>query len=263
MLTDTHAHLEAFETHDELPAVLHRAWAAGVGRILAVGGTPEGNRAATVLAAQDPARFAAAVGFDRALAGQVPDRAELETLAAAPGVRAIGEIGLDYHYQPQQAAEQKALLEEMLELARRLCRPVILHCREAEADLLALLREHLRTWPGPADRPGVLHCFTGDFIFARQLLDEGWMIGCSGIVTFANATRLRNVVAQLPLDRLLLETDCPYLAPVPHRGQRNEPAFLPAVAAQVASLHGVAVETLAEVTSGNAAQLFEFETNKG
>jgi TatD DNase family protein len=152
---------------------------------------------------------------------------------------------LDYHYSADTAAAQKALFSSMLDGARHHGLPVVVHSREAEADTLALLENHRSAWRGDPDRLGVLHCFTGDLPFAQALLALGMMISFSGIVTFKNAAALRDVAAAVPDDRLLIETDSPYLAPVPYRGKRNEPAYVCFIASALAELRGCEAEKIA------------------
>jgi TatD DNase family protein len=171
-------------------------------------------------------------------------------------VAAIGELGLDFHYTPETAEAQQALMVEQLALARELRLPVIVHSREADQETVALLSAHARQWGGGSDRIGVLHCFTGTESLARQLLDLGFMISFSGIVTFRNADLLREVARGIPADRLLIETDTPYLTPVPHRGRPNEPCYLPAIAALLARVRGMDVEELAGLTTANSEKLF-------
>jgi len=256
-LIDSHVHVNSF-TADELAAVMGRARAAGVERFVAVGGNPGANEAVLRVASAHPDTVRAAVGFDRDCAAGAPDVADLEALIRqhAGIVVAIGEIGLDYHYSAETAAAQRALLMAELELARRLALPVIVHSRDADADMLQLLRTHAAAWPGERDRIGVLHCFTEDQPFAEALLELGFMISFSGIVTFRNADPLRAVARMVPADRLLVETDTPYLAPVPHRGKPNEPSFLPAVVACLAHERGETEEAIAGQTWRNAARLF-------
>ncbi len=256
-LIDTHMHVHSF-TEQDVAGVLNRARAAGVDRMVAVGGNAAVNAAVLRVAAAHPAMLRAAVGFDRDCAAEGCDLPALETLIRAhvAAVVAVGEIGLDYHYSPETAGAQRRLLEVQLELARRLGLPVIVHSRDADADMIAILTSHAASWTGDPGRIGVLHCFTEDEPFARVLLDLGFMISFSGIVTFRNADPLRTVARGVPADRLLIETDTPYLAPVPHRGKPNEPAFLPAIAECLARERGETAETLARQTVQNAATLF-------
>jgi TatD DNase family protein len=168
----------------------------------------------------------------------------------------VGEIGLDYHHAQHTARLQRALCEAQLERAAAWRLPVCVHTRDADADTLALLRTYAATPWGRAGRPGVVHCFTGSAAFAEELLALGFCLGFSGIVTFRNADRLRTVAAGIPADRLLVETDAPFLAPVPMRGQPNEPAFAVHVAACLARQRGVSVAELADLTTANAFRLF-------
>ena len=259
MLTDSHVHFQGTMTPADIAGVVDRAVSAGVGRLIAVGCEPETNTAALRAASLIPERVKAAVAYDRSLAGSGVTADGIRSLiqkAPAGHVVAVGEIGLDYHYSPETSRPQQDLFSAQLELARDLRLPVIIHNRDADCDMLALLTAHARGWGGAPDQIGVLHCFTGNESMARSLLDLGYMISFSGIVTFRNADALRAVAAIIPSDRLLMETDTPYLAPVPHRGQPNEPAFLPAVASLLATVRGEPIDSLARITSANAAALF-------
>lgn len=262
MLTDTHAHFRETMTAEEIAGIMNRARFAGVGRIMAVGCEPDANAAALRLAVAYPDRVKAAVAYDRSLAGsdaKADDIRKLIQSAPAGQVAAIGEIGLDFHYEPETAGSQQALMDAQLALARELGLPVIVHSRQADVETLALLSAHAKAWPGEPERIGVLHCFTGGEPFARHLLDLGFMISFSGIVTFRNADSLRAVAKIIPADRLLIETDSPYLTPVPYRGKPNEPCYLPAVADQLAKVRGATVGEIATATSVNAARLFQYD----
>jgi len=259
MLTDTHVHFDDAAARGETAALLERAMAAGVTRFLSVGGNPSANTLALALAARAPGRVRAAVGLDRDQADAPWDITAVETAARAPETAAVGEIGLDYHYGLDRRADQLRRCETMLDLAARAGRPVVLHSRAADEDTLALLGAHAaRRGAAP---PGVLHCFTGGRNFAFRLLDLGFFVSFSGILTFANAGELRAVAAAVPEDRLLIETDTPYLAPVPHRGRPNEPAWLAHVAATLAALRNRAPDEIARITSRNAERLFGPWTN--
>jgi TatD DNase family protein len=254
---DTHAHLDGVAPDAELDAVLARASAAGVESVLAVGGDPGRNRAACGYAQRWPRQVTAAVGYDRDCATREDADAELENLlATAPGIVALGEIGLDFHYHPETKAAQLRLQDRMLAMARRQRLPVIVHSRDAENETQAALDAHSRQWTGEAGGVGVIHCFTGSWSMARACLDAGYLISFSGIVTFRNADALREVARRAPLDRLLIETDSPYLAPVPHRGRTNEPALVRDVAACLAEVRGEPLSVLAAATTGNARRLF-------
>ena len=256
MFIDTHVHFDSFRDAAGIALAVDRAAAVGVTRMIAVGGSPEGSLAAMAAAADFPASIYAAVGFDR-------DQAQSEWSAESfvehlhrSGVVAVGEIGLDYYYHPETAADQKKLFGQMLELAGRHQLPVIVHSRRADDDTVALLLEHVRRWRGDPGRIGVLHCFTGSSGFAAKLLDLGLMISFSGIVTFKKADDLRAVAREVPEDRLLIETDSPYLAPVPYRGRSNEPAYVVYVAETLAKIRKDTVICIARSTSRNAEMLF-------
>ncbi|MBP7274629.1 MAG: TatD family hydrolase [Kiritimatiellae bacterium] len=254
VLFDSHAHLDQLPD-DELLAVLQRARASGVGRILAIGGAPAANARSVEIARRHPEFVHAAAGYDRIFAGAAPDLAALDVWLADPSVRAVGECGLDYHYGLDSASAQRELFLEMTRLAARHALPLVVHSREADDDTLAMLREAAAAHPDPA-RLGVLHCFTGGLDFARRLLDAGLFLSFSGIVTFRTAAALREVARFVPADRLLIETDAPYLSPEPLRGRTNEPAHLPHTAECIARERGVSPDRLAEDTTRNALHLF-------
>lgn len=254
MLFDTHVHFDGLAQEEDPAQVLARAAAAGVERMLAVGGSVEANSFALRCAGRFPDRVSAAVGFDRDQAAAPP----AEPLPAGlDHAVAVGETGLDFHHLPEQAEAQQKLFRAMLAVAREHGLPVIVHSREADEATLALLREHAAAWQGDHDRIGVLHCFTGGPEFARKLLDLGLYLSFSGILTFKKSAALRDVARSVPADRLLIETDAPLLAPVPHRGRRNEPAYVRHVAEVLAEVRGTSMETLAHDTSANARRLFD------
>lgn len=263
-LVDTHAH---FGLEQGLEAALRQvtqASAAGLGQIIAVGGSETLNHGALALRHARPESVCVAVGVDRAQAESItPEQAcrILQTLwgrlraeGAAPV--ALGEIGLDFHYDRHTAQAQIALFEAQVRLAATHNLPVIVHSREADDETLHVLSTcgcPLRRAEGHL---GVLHCFTGSLPFAEQLLALGLYISFSGIVTFRNADALREVARHVPLERLLIETDCPYLTPVPLRGRPNEPAFVTHVAACLADVRGVPVAEIRAATTRNAQRLF-------
>ena len=261
-LIDSHVHFDSFEEQGTTDAMLARAAEAGVYRMVAIGGRAAANELAIRLARLHPDRIRAVVGHDRDQAVAAPSVAEVERLVDDPFVAGIGEIGLDYHYEPHTRAEQIKLLEGMLDLARRRKLPVILHNRESEDDLFALLSDHARQWEGDPGRIGVLHCYTADIPFARKLLDLGLTISFSGIATFRNADPLREVARFVPEAALLVETDSPYLTPVPLRGRPNEPAFVRHVAEKIAEVRGCRYEDIAAVTTHNAMRLFAWKDMK-
>ncbi len=255
MWIDSHAHIDRFVQAGEWPALRQNMVAAEVTDVVAIGGTAEANRIACDQARQDPS-IHPVVGYDRDLAGQPYDEAALATLAADPLVVGIGETGLDYHYSRDTAPAQQALFSHMLAQSVQVQKPVVVHTREADADTLDHLRTFARQWTGAGAAPGVVHCFTGTREFARQVLDVGMMIGFSGIITFKKSDDLRDVLRYVPLDRLLIETDAPYLAPVPKRGKTNEPAYVRYVGECVADVLGQSPQSIAAITSENARNLF-------
>jgi TatD DNase family protein len=256
MLVDTHAHLTDPAFAPDLPAVLERAWAAGVERIVCVGYDLESSRAAVALAARYP-NLVAAVGVHPNYLAAAPANwlAEIRALAAAPQVVAIGETGLDYYRDYTPPERQRRGFAAQLALAAELGLPVVVHCREAESDVLAAISAH----SGPGDRQGVLHCFSGTEATMRAAVAAGYYISFAGTLTFRNAAALRAVAAQVPRERLLVETDAPYLSPAPYRGQRNEPARVALTAACLAALHHVSPEEMARQTTANARRLFRWE----
>lgn len=251
---DTHAHFDGLPL--EMFAVIDRAMDAGVGRIVAVGGSTELNVGALAVAAAYPECVRLAIGFDRDQAASASPEALVETLrllAEAYPPAALGETGLDFHYHPETAEAQRALFRAELLLADEWRLPVIIHTRDAEEATLQVLDE--TPWRGEGLR-GVVHCFTGDRSFAARLLDRSLAISFSGIVTFRNVDMLRGSAVFVPDERLLIETDSPFLAPVPKRSLRNEPAFVVHVAECLAKVRGTTVDHIAAVTYENAMRLF-------
>ena len=254
-MIDSHCHLadQAFEP--DLEPAIARAREAGVDAalcILSAGDEPEAQRARTVRAAWDGVRFATGVHPHSAgtFAGRVGDAAVVtRTHAAAFDAVAIGEIGLDYHYDFAPRDVQREVFARQLALARELDRPVIIHTREATDDTFAILAES-------GGARGVFHCFTGDAAMARRALDIGFYLSFAGIVSFPKAESLRDAARIVPEDRLLIETDSPYLAPVPYRGKRNEPAYVARVLDALAAARGETAARLAERTSHNFVSLF-------
>lgn len=256
MFFDTHVHFDDFVKDGSLEGVLERAEADGVSKMIAVGGSPEANELAQKLTGAFPGRVYAAAGYDRHMADSICDINALRELAAGELTVAIGETGLDYFYEPEKAKEQQRLFFQCLETAIHARKPVIIHTRDADDDTLSILTDFSKHWKGDPSRIGVLHCFTRNQKMAKALLDLGFYISFSGIVTFANADPLREVAKFVPDDRLLIETDAPYLAPVPYRGKRCEPVFVVDTAKQLAELRGCTVESLAKTTAQNAVHLF-------
>ena len=250
-LFDTHAHLHFPDFAADLGDVLARARRAGVRRMLTIGTDVESTRAAVALAEREPDIWASA-GIHPHDAARADEAAfeELERLALSPRVVAIGEIGLDFFRDLSPRDVQARVFRRQLDLARRLGKPVLIHCREAHAETLAILGEERVGAVG-----GIMHCFSGDVPIAGRCLDLGLLVSLAGPVTYPNARKLPEVARFVPGDRLVIETDCPYLPPQPYRGQRNEPAHLAITAAHVAGLRGEPVEQLAERLSDNARAL--------
>ena len=255
-LVDTHLHLDFDAFNADRDAVVERAVAAGVTRMITIGISRETSRRAVALAEQYEAVYAA-VGIHPNESAEWDEtvKAELRELAAHPKVVAIGEIGLDYYWDRVPRERQQAVFRAQLDLAAELGLPVVIHDREAHADALRVVQGWVAE-AAPGERRGVFHCFSGDEEMARQALDLGFFIGVDGPVTFKNARRLQALVAALPLERLLVETDAPFLTPHPHRGKRNEPAYVRLVVEKVAALHGVSPAEVARTTTQNAVRLF-------
>ena len=254
MLIDSHCHLDRLDLSahgGSLDAALAAARARGVGHFLCIGISAD-NAAAVKALSERYADVDCTVGV-HPLDLQPGVAPALDWLLAElnhPHVVAIGETGLDYHYEPEAAELQRQAFRLHLQAAQLTGKPVIVHTREARADTLALLRE------AALPQAGVLHCFTEDWPMAKAALDLGFYISLSGIVTFRNADALREVARQVPADRLLIETDAPYLAPIPNRGKPNLPEYVRDVAEFLAPLRGVTVDTLAEQTTQNFQRLF-------
>jgi len=268
-LTDTHCHLDLEKFDADRGEVLVRAWEAGLTRILIPGLDLPSSRRAVQLAESHPNLFAAlGVHPNDSLTWAAETSRELKTLAKSPKVVAVGEIGLDYYWNEAPHAHQREILEQQLSLAAELQLPVVLHLREAgdspegegASDLLASLEkwvESLRVAGNPlVECPGVLHSFSGSLASARRAIQLNFLIGITGPVTYKNAEAKRQLVAGLPLENLLIETDAPFLAPVPERGRRNEPAFVRHIADKIAEIHSRNPEEIAALTTANAQRLF-------
>jgi TatD DNase family protein len=254
-LADTHCHLSLDEFSDELDQIVERAREAGVAHLLIPGIDLETSRRAVEIAEGHEGIFAA-VGVHPHEASSYSEstRDQLLELTGSPAVVAIGEIGLDFYRDLSPRADQTAAFVDQLALARQLELPVILHNREAQEALLEVLLE----WAPTVSRPqkGVLHAFSGDRNGAKKALSSGFFIGVAGPLTYPNAEELRKTIQGLPQDRLVLETDSPYLPPQPHRGQRNEPAYLPLIAEELGRLTERTVDKVIADTSENANRLF-------
>jgi TatD DNase family protein len=254
MLIDSHAHIQGKEYAGEMEAVIARAREAGVEKIIAVGGAGDmsSNTEAVALANTFPDIYAT-VGMHPHDAKDVgaDELKKLKELAADPKVVAVGETGLDYYYDHSPREVQRRVFAEFIHLARETELPIVVHERDAAQDVADLLRTE-----GAGKLRGVIHCFTGDYEAAHTYLDLGFYISFTGIITFKNAEALRDVVRKVPLDRLFVETDSPYLTPVPHRGKRNEPAYVRYVGETIASVKGLSLEEVARVTTQNVRELF-------
>ncbi|MEN4911370.1 metal-dependent hydrolase [Erwinia amylovora] len=252
-LVDSHCHLDGlnYETlHRDVSDVLAKAAARDVKFMLAVATTLPGYKAMVELIGERP-NVAYSCGVHPLNQEQGYDFSELRQLAADPRVVAMGETGLDYFYQKETMARQQASFREHIRIGRELNKPVIVHTREARDDTLAILREEQAE-----SCSGVLHCFTEDRQTAEKLLDMGFYISFSGIATFRNAEQIREAARYVPLDRMLVETDSPYLAPVPHRGKENQPAYTRDVAEYMAVVKGVTIAQMAQATTENFSRLF-------
>ena len=257
-LTDTHAHLYFHAYEEDRPAVLARAWSAGVEQILVPGIDLPSSQAALELAESDP-RIFAAVGVHPNDATTWDDRSLdfLEAMAAHPKVVAIGEIGLDYYREHAPHDLQRRIFREQVELAGRLNLPVVVHTRNAGSAERSCMADTLQILAESGGR-GVLHSFSGNPAEAEQVLALGFYLGITGPVTFKKADELRQVVAAVPLGRLLTETDSPFLTPQPHRGRRNEPAHVRFVAETIAEIHHQPLAVVAQATTENARRLFQW-----
>jgi TatD DNase family protein len=254
-LADAHCHLDAKYFPEGAEAVIQRAREVGVVGlvVVGVGETLDSARDAVALARRFPAGMCACVGIHPHDAGSWSDRAseELASLARTAEVCAVGEIGLDYHYDRSPRETQRDVFARLIALAREVRKPIVVHTREAADDTLAIL-EHERA----RDVGGIIHCFSENRPFAVRALDLGFDISFSGIVTFKNAVAIQEVAAWAPLDRILVETDSPYLAPAPMRGKRCEPAMVAHTARRVAELRGIPLEELAAATLANTERRF-------
>ena len=255
MLIDSHAHLDFEDFQGDLDGVIARARDAGVCRIVLIGlwRGPGAFGNALELATREPAYFAATIGVHPHDCARVPeeDWRAMEQLARDPRVVGVGETGLDFHYDHSPREVQEASFRRSIAAARAAGKPVVVHVREADDACLRVLESE-----GVPEAGGVIHCFTGDWTRARAYLDLGLHLSVAGVVTFKAAEDLRDAVRKAPRDRLLVETDCPFLAPVPHRGKRNEPAYVAKTAEKVAELWGLAVEEVGEITTANAKRFF-------
>lgn len=252
MLFDTHAHLNAEEYKEDLDEVISRALEAGVSNMVVVGfDRPTIEKAMELVDRYD--FLYASVGWHPvdAIDMTEEDLDWIEELAAHPKVVALGEMGLDYHWDKSPKDIQKVVFRKQIQLARKVHLPIIIHNREATADIIEILKEEKADEVG-----GIMHCFSGSPETALECVNMNFYISLGGPVTFKNAIRPKEVAAEIPLDKLLIETDCPYLTPHPFRGKRNEPSYVKLVAEQIAEIKEITYEEVAEVTSKNAKKFF-------
>jgi TatD DNase family protein len=250
-LVDSHCHLDDPKFDEDRERVIERALAAGIETMMAIGtGDGPADLETAVRLADRHACIYATIGIHPHDASKPTTETfvKLRDLAAHPKVLAIGEIGLDYHYDFSPREVQRSVFEQQLEIAAESRKPIVIHTREAWADSLSILRER---WNGF----GIMHCFTGDAAQAQEALDLGFHLSYGGILTFPKAEGVREAARVTPDDRLLVETDCPYLAPVPHRGKRNEPAFMVDTVRRLAEVRGTFSEAIADITTRNFERL--------
>ncbi len=255
MLIDTHVHLNDDQYEDDIEQVIQRALDTGIERMVVVGfDRPTITRAMEL--AEMHSFIYAVVGWHPvdAIDCTEEDLQWIEELAAHPKVVGIGETGLDYHWDKSPKEVQQDLFRKQIRLAQKVKLPVIIHNRDATADVVRILQEEEAEITG-----GIMHCFSGSVETAKQCIDMNFMISLGGPVTFKNAKMPKQVATEIPLEYLLVETDAPYLAPHPHRGKRNEPAFVALVAEQIAELKGISLEEVAKTTTQNAMKLFSID----
>lgn len=258
MLIDTHAHLDMPEFEADLPQVIQRATEAGVTTIMTVGIDPPSCHRALEISETYPHIFAI-VGVHPHNAAQIghTDLDDLQDLAHHPKVKAWGEIGLDFYRNLSPRAIQQERFRQQIRIAKQLKLPVVIHSRSATQDTIACLQEE-----GAQEVGGVIHCFSGDAKTAKQYLDMGFIISIPGVITFNKSQGLREVVKGLPSDGLIIETDAPFLAPVPHRGKRNEPAYVRLTAEAVARTRGQELAEVADFTTTNARRVFNLDQKR-
>jgi TatD DNase family protein len=252
LLFDTHVHLNAEQFNEDVEEVIERAKEAGVEYMVVVGfDRPTINRALELVEKYD--FLYASVGWHPvdAIDMEEEDLQWIEELASHPKVVAIGEMGLDYHWDKSPKSVQQEVFRKQIQLAKRVKLPIIIHNREATQDIVDILREESAQEVG-----GIMHCFSGSAEVAQQCIDMNFYISLGGPVTFKNAKKPKEVAKEIPLDNMLVETDCPFLAPHPYRGKRNEPAYVRLVAQQIAEIKEISVEEVEEITTKNAKRLF-------
>ncbi|MBW3114697.1 MULTISPECIES: TatD family hydrolase [Bacillaceae] len=252
MLFDTHVHLNAEQFDEDLEEVISRAREAGVENMVVVGfDRPTIDRAMELIGQYD--FLYAAIGWHPVDAIDMKDEdlVWIEELSRHPKVVAIGEMGLDYHWDKSPKDVQKEVFRKQIQLAKKVKLPIVIHNRDATQDIVDILREE-----GADEVGGIMHCFSGSPEIAQECVDMNFYISLGGPVTFKNAKKPKEVAKEIPLEKLLIETDCPYLAPHPYRGKRNEPAYVKLVAEQIAELKEVSLEEVEKMTTENAKKLF-------
>lgn len=253
MLVDSHCHLDFPDLAGRLPEVLARMGEHGVDMALCIGVNLEDFPQVLALAEADHRLYATVGVHPEYTDVEEPDEARLLALASHPRVVAIGETGLDYYWHKDRPEWQRQRFRTHIRAARRCGKPLVVHTRDSAADTLRVLREE-----GAGDVGGVMHCFTENWEIAEEALDLGFHLSFSGIVTFKNAAIVKEVAQKCPLDRLLVETDSPYLAPAPYRGKQNEPAYVKYVAEEIARLRGTSLDAITQATTDNFFKLFKY-----
>ena len=251
---DSHAHIFSEEFREDFTDVLQRAEEKQVHRIMIVTTQPDEARQAMAFAAQDPYRFQVAYGIHPEDISRVNEEMirEMEEIVSDPGITAVGEIGLDYHWEPEYKNEQKELFIRQIEIARKVSKPILVHCRDAIQDTFDIMKEHRI--------PGLMHCFPGSAEMGIEFTKLGYYIALGGAATFKNARHALEVCQAIDPKYLLTETDCPYMAPVPMRGKRNEPSYIPYIVDVLARERGISAQEMAEIIDQNYSR-FLGETN--
>lgn len=264
-IVDTHAHLDDTAFDKDRSEVIARAVESGVSTIISAGTSLESSRKTIALAESHPEILATAGVHPHEANGVTEaDITTLAQIARHPRVVAIGEIGLDFYRNRSPREAQLQVLKWQLELAVKLDLPVVIHCRRAEGDMLPLLREWTASDTRKSGLPlGVIHCFSGDIDTARQYLEMGFFISLGAYIGYKPSERVNGIIRSIPPDKLVVETDCPYLPPQSHRGKRNEPAYLPLTVEVLAKIRGVSPETIARETTQNAHNLFRWDESEG
>lgn len=254
MLVDTHAHIDDAKYDEDRDEMVARAKEYGVTRIITMGDTMASSLNAIKLAEKYDGVYAGAGVHPQEALSLIPS--DYDTLAqwmTNPKVKVLGEIGLDYYYENASREKQQEIFIRQLDVARQMHMPVSIHDRDAHGDTMAILKKEGKGITGS------IHCFSGSYEMAKELLKMGWFLGVDGPLTFKNAAKLPEIIAKIPLERLLLETDSPYLAPVPKRGKRNEPAYVKYIAEKVAEVRGISFEEVASQTTQNAINVFNLD----